>query len=151
VSFDILMKLQSASQFRMIMKWVGLRRTAHVLWASSAIFFAETRRNALKYLTRNETSGVRCCYLRVSLIHLTLNKPFIKWYGIGRKYNILSLFIENTMAPLKLRIILSNVITVLTCQSYSVEAASAIFMVSLLMYYITWRHIAFVHRLMLKT
>jgi hypothetical protein len=85
------MKLQSECQLRMLMKWVGLRRTGHVFW-TAAMSFAETRRIALKYLTCNDTSRVRCSYLRVSLIHLTLNKLFIKLYFIGRKYNILSLF-----------------------------------------------------------
>jgi hypothetical protein len=50
--------------------WTGL--------VTTAMFFAETRRNTLKYLTPNDTSSVRCSYLRVSLINLTLNKLFIK-------------------------------------------------------------------------
>jgi hypothetical protein len=59
------------------MKWVGLRRTGRVLW-TAAMSFAETQINATKYLTRSDTSGVRCSHLRVSLIHFTLNKLFIK-------------------------------------------------------------------------
>jgi hypothetical protein len=45
---------------------------------TAVMTFTETRKNALKYLTRNDTSSVRCTYLRVSLIHPTLNKLFIK-------------------------------------------------------------------------
>jgi hypothetical protein len=53
------------------------------------------------------------------------------------KYNTLSLFIEIGMTPLKLHTTLSNVITVSRLTSCSVRAANAIFMVSLLMYYVT--------------
>jgi hypothetical protein len=56
---------------------IGLRLAGRVLW-TAAMSFAETRRNALKYLTPNDTSSVRCSYLKVSLIHPTLNKLFIK-------------------------------------------------------------------------
>jgi hypothetical protein len=45
---------------------------------TAAMSFAETWRNALKYLTLNDRPSVRWSYLRVSLIHLTLNKLFIK-------------------------------------------------------------------------
>jgi hypothetical protein len=48
------------------------------------------------------------------------------------------------MAPLILRTTLSKVVNVLTCTSCSVQAANAIFMVSLLMYYITQKHIALI-------
>jgi hypothetical protein len=60
--------------------------------------------------------------LRLILVHLTVNQLFIKQSGIGRKYNMLLLFIEIKMAPLKLRNILSKVFTVLTCTSFSVKA-----------------------------
>jgi hypothetical protein len=59
------------------MKWVGLRLTGRVLW-TAAMSFAETQVNAPKYLTRNDTSSVRRRCVKVSLIHLTLNKVFIK-------------------------------------------------------------------------
>jgi hypothetical protein len=52
--------------------------TNWICLVTSAISFAETRRNALKYLTRSDTSSVRGSYLRVSLFHPTLNKLFIK-------------------------------------------------------------------------
>jgi hypothetical protein len=48
------------------------------------------------------------------------------------------------MAPLILHTILSHVVTVLKCTSCSVQAANAIFIISLLMYYITRKHIALI-------
>jgi hypothetical protein len=56
----------------------GRTETNCTCLVTAAMSFAEARRNALKYLTRNDTSSVRCSDLRVSLIHLTLNKLFIK-------------------------------------------------------------------------
>jgi hypothetical protein len=61
---------------------VGRIETNWTCLVTASMFFAEARRNALKYLTRNDTSGVRCSYLKVSLIYSTLNKLFIKKYGI---------------------------------------------------------------------
>jgi hypothetical protein len=57
---------------------VGRTETNWTCLLDAAMSFAETRRNALKHLTRNDTSIVRCSYIRVSLIHPTLNKLFIK-------------------------------------------------------------------------
>jgi hypothetical protein len=57
---------------------VGRIETNWTCLVTAAMSLAETRRNALEYLTRNGTSSVRCGYLRVSLIHATLNKLFIK-------------------------------------------------------------------------
>jgi hypothetical protein len=57
---------------------VGRTATNWTCLVTAAMSFAETRRNALKYLTCNDTSSVRCSYLRVSLIHPTLNNLFIK-------------------------------------------------------------------------
>jgi hypothetical protein len=118
---------------------VGRIETNWMCLVTTAMSFAETRINAPKYLTRNDTSSVQCSYLMVSFIHPTLNKLFIKQYGIGWQYNMLSLFIEIRMAPLILRTILSNVVTVLTCTSCSLQA---VFIVSLLVYYITRKSIA---------
>jgi hypothetical protein len=81
---------------------VGRMETNWTCLVTTAMSFAETRRNALIYLTRNDRSRVRCSYLRVSLIHLSVNKLFIKQYGMGRKYNMLSTFVEIRMAPLTL-------------------------------------------------
>jgi hypothetical protein len=100
-SFYILMKLQSECQLKDDYE-EGRIETNWTHLVTAAMSFAGTRRNALKYLTRNDTSSFRCRYLRVSLIHPTLNKLFIKYYGFGRKYGMLSLFIEIRMAPLKL-------------------------------------------------
>jgi hypothetical protein len=52
---------------------VGRIETNWICLVTTAMSFAETLRNALKYLTRNDTSSVRCSYLRVSLIHLQLH------------------------------------------------------------------------------
>jgi hypothetical protein len=57
---------------------VGMIEMNWTCLVTAAMFFAETQINAPKYLTRNDTSSVRCSYLRVSLIYLTLNKLFIK-------------------------------------------------------------------------
>jgi hypothetical protein len=57
---------------------------------------------------------------------------------------MVSLFIEIKMAQLILRTILSNVVTVLPCTACSVQAANVIFMVSLLMYFTTRKHIALI-------
>jgi hypothetical protein len=57
---------------------------------------------------------------------------------------MLLLFIEIIMAQLILRNFLSNVVTVLTCISCSVQAANAIFMVSLLICHITQKYISLI-------
>jgi hypothetical protein len=75
VSFYILMQLQSECQNDYE---VGRIETNWTRLLTAAMSFAETGRNALKNLARNDTSSFRCSYLRVSLIHPTLNKLFIK-------------------------------------------------------------------------
>jgi hypothetical protein len=57
---------------------------------------------------------------------------------------MLSLLTEIRMARLILRAVLSNVVTVLTCTYCYVQAVNAIFMVPLLMYYITQKHITLI-------
>jgi hypothetical protein len=57
---------------------VGRFETNWTYLVTAAMFFAKTRRNALKYLTGSDTSSVRCSYLRVSSIHPTLSKLCIK-------------------------------------------------------------------------
>jgi hypothetical protein len=57
---------------------VGRTETNCICFVTAAMSFAETRGNALKYLTPSDTSSVRCSCLKVSLIHTTLNKLFIK-------------------------------------------------------------------------
>jgi hypothetical protein len=57
---------------------------------------------------------------------------------------MLSVFIVIRMAPLKLRTILSNVVTVLTCTSCSVQAANAMFMVSLVRFYVARKDIVLI-------
>jgi hypothetical protein len=57
---------------------VGRTETNWTCLVTVAMSFAETLGNALKYLTRNDTSSARCSYLRVSLIRPALNKLFIK-------------------------------------------------------------------------
>jgi hypothetical protein len=122
---------------------VGRVETKSTCVLASAMFFAETRRNAVKYLTRSDTSSGPCGCLRVSLIHLTLNELVIKQYGIGRKYNMLSLLIEIRTTPLILDNSRINVDTLLTCTFYSVQAVNAISVVSLFIYG-TRKHIALI-------